>query len=253
MKALYQNKSHFRYLWILLTICQLGWSQPNRALIKDYKTAKQNASNKFVNFNINNRKALYQGMDVLPRLIWGKLKGKYLIYHKCAIKNQDYYIVFYDYDNDRTADQFVLQTMDRKELRDDFGFIYDLNNDGKIDYIIYNGGSMITNDDPFFHYFYHWIDTNYDGQIDALAYNYVIYDEDTRPDPSKIFWIIDLDHDGKPDRVDSVDGATGNTSEIKSSGGIWDYKTLFGPKQINPNDENYFKMYSEFLNAVNSD
>ena len=251
MKALIKYVSSLIFIFLLVINTTL-WSQSNRLVIKDYRKAKEKAINKFGAFDMSNRVELYQSMDFLPRLVWGKLDRKFIKANKCKINNKDYLIAFYDYDNDGLADQFVLQTLDKKEINDEFGFIYDLNKDGKTDYIIYNGGLMITNDNPFFYYFYHWIDTNFDGLIDALVYNYVIYSNDSNPDPNKIFWIMDIDKNGKPDSVDFIDCQKGNVNPIKVSEGIWTYNTLFGSKTINSDDENYFNMYSEFLKAVNT-
>lgn len=252
MKSLIKHTCYSMFLLLFVMMNSSVWSQSNRMIIKEYKKAKENVMNKFASFDINNRMELYKSMDLLPRLIWGKLNRKFLTDHKCIIKNRDYSIAFYDYDNDGFADQFVLQTLDKKEIKDEFGFVYDLNKDGKIDYIIYNGGLMITNDNPFFKYFYHWIDTNYDGIIDAIVYDYVIYSNDSHPNPNKIFWIMDLDKNGKPDSVDFIDVHSGNVNPIIASEGIWSYNTLFGIKTINSNDENYYIMFSEVLKAVNT-
>ena len=62
-------------------------------------------------------------------------------------------MVFYDLDNDSQMDQFVLQTIEGKDMQQEFGFPYDLNRDGKIDYIIYNGGTAISNTNEIFYYF----------------------------------------------------------------------------------------------------
>ena len=250
MNGLIKHASYFVFLLLLILVNSPVWSQSNRMIIKEYKKVKENAINKFSSFNINNRKELYQTMDLLPRLVWGKLNRKFLKDHKCIINNKDYLIAYYDFDNDEIADQFVLQTLDRQEIQNEFGFIYDLNKDGKTDYIIYNGGFMITDENPFFQYFYHWIDTNFDGIIDALAYNHVIYFNDLRPDPNKIFWIMDIDKNGKPDSVDFIDIKKDDFNTINSSEGVWNYKTLFGDKIINSDDENYFRLYSEFLRGV---
>jgi len=143
-------------------------------------------------------------MDLLPRLIWGKLKIKFLFKNKYTIGNESNLIAFYDLDKDGVPDQFVLQSLEEVTYNNEFGFIYDLNNDSTMDYIIYYGGNIISKDNQLYYYFYHWIDTNYDGDIDALAYNIVIYPNNSKPDPNKILWIMDIDKNGKPDFVDYV-------------------------------------------------
>jgi len=245
------NYISFLILSCLLGTYTLAWSQSNKTIIKEYKKAKKEAIDKFGEFDLTNRMELYQLMDQLPRIVFGKLQPKLLANKNYTINNTDYLVAFYDYDNDGLADQFVLQTLGKKIINNEFGFIYDLNKDGKMDYIIYNGGSMITNDDPFFYYFYHWIDTNFDGIVDALAYNNIIYFNDSRPDPTKIFWIMDIDKNGKPDLVDFIDIKKGNVNPINDSEGIWTYKNLFGSKTIHSEDNKYFDLYNDFLEAVN--
>lgn len=103
----------------------------------------------------------------------------------------------------------------------DFGFIFDLNQDGKIDYVVFNGGpeykkthlnkeemkasltdwfegsqssGLIIWDN------FHLIDSNGDGKFDILVYNAVDPNGDGVPDEGMTAWVYDSDFDGVADR-----------------------------------------------------
>lgn len=234
--------------FLVVSIQLLG--QSNRALIKEYRSAKEKAA-KVTEFNMDNRAELYQSMDLIPRIVWGKMKAKLLYKKQFYLSNEPYFMVFYDFDNDEIADQFVIETLKGKELTSEFGFLYDINNDGKIDYIVFNGGFMAGKNNDFYYFFYHWIDTDFDGKIDALVYNIVVYPNDTLPDSNKIIWVMDRDKNGKPDSVDCIDIQKKQVNPLIASDGIWNYNTIFGAKKVDSNDSNYFKIYNEYLTAIN--
>lgn len=250
MKVIRIDIKHYVLIVVLcMGITSLG--QSKKGLIKEYKHAVEKVVSNRSLHNINDRLELYKSMDQVPRIIWGKASRKLILKKKIRINSSDLIMGLYDYDNDHVPDQFVLETLKGKILNQEFGFIYDLNKDSKIDYIIYYGGAMITEESPLVFYFYHWIDTNYDNKIDALAYCHIVYENETLPDPQKILWIMDKDKNGTPDFIDSLDMITGKTTALQPKNGVWNYTDLFGPKTVNANDENYFKLYTEYLKAIN--
>ncbi len=224
--------------------------QSGKADIREYRRARERALKERIPFDMDMRMDLYVSMDQLPRFLMEKLKPTLLRSSKASVQGQVYWLAFYDFDGDDLPDKFALQTHDKKVMPDDFGFLYDLNRDGETDYIIYNGGSMITGSSPFYHYFYHWIDSNFDGKIDVIAYVHVIYSEGSRPDPTKVFWIMDRDGNGAPDLVDFTDNKDQSSHPIELSEGVWTYRTLFGLKTIDPEDKAYFDLYNQYLEAV---
>lgn len=237
---------------ILLALCNpVCRGQTGRAAIKEYRQARERAVGAFTPFDMDRRIDLYQAMDRLPRILLEKLQPKWIAEKSCTLNSKAYWLSFYDFDRDGQADQFVVQTQDKKALPNDFGFLYDLNGDGAADYIIYYGGSMITDQNPFYRYFYHWLDTDCDGRIDAVAYSHVVYSEDARPDPNKVFWIMDRDGDGAPDHVDYTDLSGRTTHQVLPSEGVWEYTTLFGPKSIASEDAMFFGLFNEYLEGVN--
>ncbi|MCX7771201.1 MAG: hypothetical protein N2202_09025 [Proteobacteria bacterium] len=103
-----------------------------------------------------------------------------------------------DRNGDGKPDEFLYFTKKREKTQE-LGFIYDLNRDGKIDYIVFNGGPMFTKEFTFYWMNYHWIDSNYDGKIDILVYNDIDLDGDKFIDEGITAWIYDKDFDGSTD------------------------------------------------------
>ena len=242
---------HTLFLWFSLLIT-ISWSQSNKTVIKKYHNAYDKIVNKHVPFDINNKNEIYKSMDLLPRMIWGKLKMKFLFNKKSKLENNDYLIAFYDLDRNKVSDQFVLLTKEGKMLNQEFGFIYDLNNDKKIDYIIYNGGSIITINNTIYYYFYHWIDTDYNGSIDTVVFNNVLFPGESKLNSNNTLWIIDSDKNGKPDIVNFLNTKSGKINPLKASDGIWSYKTISKRTEtVNSNNTHFFDPFSEFLIEIN--
>ncbi len=240
----------FQVLFCFLLVSIESSGQSKKALIKEYKFALEKIW-KLSSFNNDNRMDFYQSMDLLPRIVWGKLESKFLTKKQCTINNESYMLVLSDYDNDAIADQFVLQTLDGKDVWKEFGFMYDLNKDGKIDYIVYNGGFELSKNNDFYYFFYHWIDADFDGKMDALAYNVFVHPGDSLPDPNTVLWIMDTDKNGEPDSIDCIDIQNRNVTSLNALDGIWNFNDAFGSKTVNLNDDNYFKTMNEYLKALN--
>jgi len=219
--------------------------------VKEYRQAMNNLYTSFSHFDIDRRIQLYQTVEKITRIAWEGLQSKFINKRSVSLSQGRYEMAFYDFDKDHLPDQFRLSTEEGKAMPQDFGFIYDLNQDKRFDYIVYFGGSMITNDGDINYYFYHWLDTDYDGKIDAVANAIFIHPKETRPDPERIFWVMDLDKNGKPDHVDFTEIKSGEKIQLTPEDGIWHYNTLFGAKEIDAAKEGYFDAYSEYLEAIN--
>lgn len=245
-----ETRALFLTLICLLLVSFGSLGQSKKALIKEYKNGKENAS-KMLPFNRDNRMDFYQSMEFLPRIVWGKIEQKLLLKKQCIISDVSYLLALYDYDTDGIADQFVLQTLEGKNVSQEFGFMYDLNKDGKTDYVVYNGGLAMDKNNDFYYYFYHWIDSNFDGTIDVLTSNVFVSPGDSLPDPNPVLWIMDTDKNGKPDSIDCIDIKNRNVNSLKASEGIWSFNDMFGSKTVNSNDDQYFKFVNEYLKALN--
>lgn len=102
-----------------------------------------------------------------------------------------------DRDGDGRADEFLHKFDDGKPSADR-GAIFDLNDDGRIDYIVFIGGIGITDRMTVTPTHYHLIDSNYDGVMDISVYN-VDRDGNQRLDEGVTAWVYDRDFDGTLD------------------------------------------------------
>jgi hypothetical protein len=82
----------------------------------------------------------------------------------------------------------------------DFGFLLDLDGDGKVDYLVFNGGPLFDKTLTKMHWMnYHWIETDRDGRVDVLVFNAVDLDGDHFYDEGVTAWLYDRNHDGLVD------------------------------------------------------
>lgn len=90
-------KVSFLILFRLLLLSMATLSQSQRALIAEYRKARetilQNAP-----VTMDNRMAFYQSMDRLPRIVWGKVAQKVLSKKEFFLYGKPYLLAFYDYD-----------------------------------------------------------------------------------------------------------------------------------------------------------
>lgn len=221
--------------------------------IEKYKSTKEKISATFVPFDISRRAELYQSMDMLPQIVWGKVEPNLINKKTLTLSGSDILIEYYDLDRDKIVDLFVFKDpKGEKNFRQDFGFPYDLNKDGRFDYILYNGGLALSNNKDFYHYLYHWIDTDFDGKLDVYANNIVSEDKNSETNPNVILWVMDRTKDGKPDLVDLIDIQKGEVAPLESENGIWTYYNMFGVKKID-SDQSYFAVFNELLRVLNEE
>lgn len=122
-----------------------------------------------------------------------------------------------DRDLDRVPDQFAyLQAGERSTQ--EFGFMFDLNKDGRMDYLVFNGGPAITSEAKMYWMNYHWIDSNYDGKVDIKVNNAVSPDSGRLPDSGITAWIYDSDFDGYADKAEYL--GPGIVEPIRENNGI---------------------------------
>lgn len=155
-------------------------------------------------------------------------------------------IKLYDKDSDGIVDTYMhLQAGQQSSL--DFGFVFDLNNDGKMDYIVFNGGPFPTKEMKTGWMNYHMIDSNYDGKIDMLVYN-VDLDDDKSLDTDAWAWLYDNDFDGCIDSGEYL-GPTVK-KPIQEVDGFLIIKGATGEKRFSKKDS---KNTVEFLSGILSE
>lgn len=77
-----------------------------------------------------------------------------------------------------------------------FGFVFDLNEDGRYDHVVFSQGTMIVKPFKIISTFYHNIDSNYDGRIDIWVKPDTDLDHDGTVDEGVFSWLYDRDFDG---------------------------------------------------------
>ena len=148
-----------------------------------------------------------------------------------------------DKDGDGKAEEFVIYPDTQ-----DFGFMFDLNKDGKIDYIVFNQGLAMTKDMKKFYWSkYHWIDSNFDGKIDIHVIPTIDLDGDKFPDEGVTAWIYDTNFDGDVDKAEYL--GKDFQKPIENTEGVFIIKE-WGIESKKGKD--YFPGMSKILSYINS-
>jgi hypothetical protein len=157
---------------------------------------KQNTLNEFDSFDFQKRFYVYEKINEIANLSLKHKSPKVVL--KTKPINGSVFVVF-DSDDDGLADAFAAHPGYQ-----DFGFLFDLNKDCKMDYLILNGGIVPSKDFKAFWFNFHWIDSNNDGKIDIYVENDIDLDGDKLLDNGITAWIYDNDFDGKIDKAEYI-------------------------------------------------
>jgi hypothetical protein len=156
-------------------------------------------------------------------------------------------IALRDRDMDGKADNFAILAPGEVDT-DDFFFIFDLNNDGQMDYFVFNGGLHMTKDIKPVWMNYHFIDSNYDGKIDILVYD-VDLEGDGRIDENLSAWIYDTNYDGVLDKAEYL--GKGFELPIRETEGGFLIKTSTGEKHLEKDKLRDMKLHGLFAEVNN--
>ena len=204
---------------------------------------KEATTDKLGTFKFNERKNIYETFDELANRL--RASRYYVVLKKKEIKIDDKVSVLelVDRDGDGKADQFVLYPT----MTPDFGFMFDLNKDGKIDYIVFNQGLALTKDMKPYWSKYHWIDSNFDGKIDIHVIPTIDLDGDKCPDKGVTAWIYDTNFDGDVDKAEYL--GKDFQKPIENTEGVFIIKE-WGIESKEGKD--YFSRMSKVLSEINS-
>ncbi len=201
-------------------------------------------------FQFEKRLYIYEAVDkIANRLLKSSLYK--VLKEKRTGTFKDYPILkLVDRDGDGKADEF-LYFPEKGERTQEFGFIFDLNGDGKIDYIVFNGGPLFSKDFKKMIWMnYHWIDSNYDGKQDIFVYNDVDLDGDGFFDEGITAWIYDRDFNGTVDEDEYLGRDFSKLIEKKD--GILIVKTALREYKWKTDDKGVFSHGDKIFSDINS-
>jgi hypothetical protein len=231
-------------------ICLRSSAQDKESIARNYYQYNLNRIiDHIVPDRSNMRAKLFMDMDTLPFLIMNQGKAVTIKVETFAFDDEKRTIEFYDLDKDGRADEFHVLTKEGKPSPD-FGFLYDLNRDSIVDYILFWGGFMISHDAQIFKWNHHWIDSDYDGRIDVITNNVLIMPGDKNPDPHYLLWVMDNNRDGKPEVAEIIHLTDGKATPLNQEGDKWHYKDFFDSQEIDPKNEKFFSFYNTLLEKV---
>jgi len=242
-------------------------------------------------FDMDKRQVFHTVLNDAANRLWHSSSSVELKKQKVARSTEFPVLILLDRDKDGRPDEFAY-VPDKgphfachvfflmKEVRvtasyglsQDFGFIFDLNKDGKVDYIIFNGGPIQTkketvNREELNAYLndwfdgsqssglvmwenYHLIDSNGDAKIDIAVYNAVDLNQDRLPDEGVTAWVYDTNFDGVFDRGEYL--AKDFQKDMERKDGVLILQRRYGGiAQFGPGDK-AFAGFDKILFDVNS-
>jgi hypothetical protein len=130
--------------------------------------------------------------------------------------------------------------------------MFDLNRDGRADYLVLNGGSLLHEDlNRRVWMNFHFIDTNHDGRTDIAVYNAVDLDGNDYLDEGITAWLHDTDFDGTVDRAEYL-GPDLNR-EIEKKDDAFHIRRAHGMHvDVQATDPDAFKALDMILSDINS-
>ncbi|AFY46979.1 cytochrome c biogenesis factor [Nostoc sp. PCC 7524] len=153
---------------------------------------------------------IYETIQYHAYALWASLDQRILLEVKSKLGSSDTVLTLMDNNHDGKPDEWIHHPSGDYDSPD-FGFMFDLNQDGKMDYFVFNGGPLFVKEETqnadkifpgLFWMNYHWIDSNYDGHIDIMVFNDIDLDGDGYPDQGITAWVYDDDFDGRVDRTE---------------------------------------------------
>lgn len=195
-----------------------GLAQPAAARSLDREMAAVRTSD--LALPDDRRWATYQAVERLFDLLWRQPASRKVIKRGPAKAIPPLPVLtLEDRSGDGKADFFAYGSADGKARSQEFGAFFDRNGDGRIDWIVYYGGLMMSGQGTFYFWHHHAIDTDGDGRFDIRVYTAVDADGDGKADEGATTWLEDTDHDGRIDRAVRI--VNGTVTPIAPVGGAF--------------------------------
>jgi hypothetical protein len=117
-----------------------------------------------------------------------------------------------DRDKDGTAEFFSYNPLYGSDRTQEFGAFFDLNHDGRPDWIVYYGGFLPTKGVNWLIWNQQAIDTDGDGRFDVRVYGAIDMDGDGFAEDGATTWLYDTNRDGLVDKAEHI--VNGRITEI---------------------------------------
>lgn len=186
-------------LLVLITGCASGIDMEK---LRAFQQQKQSTLEGLGQFEYEKRFDMYETIDALSVRLLMIPRDVPLKTERTATFEGFPLLQLSDRDLDGTADQFAYMPEGGGNTQE-FGLMFDLNRDGRVDYLVFNGGPLFNRDfTKRFWMNFHWIDSNHDGRTDIYVYNAIDLDGDEFLDEGLTAWLFDTDFNGTVDRAE---------------------------------------------------
>jgi hypothetical protein len=206
-------------------------------------------------FDFEKRWDIYQKIDERANQLLKYPKSTVLKKKATRLSGKEYILELIDRTGDGKANEFAYVPKGGGRTQE-FGFIFDLNHDGKIDYIVFNGGPVMIVD-PVTKKFkkmmwmnYHWIDSNYDGKIDIMVFNDIDLESKGIVDEGITAWIYDTEFNGTVGQAEYL--GRGFEQPVEKKDGCFTVKIYTGEKRVCGSDKDFFTDFNTILSDINS-
>ncbi|MGG7567180.1 hypothetical protein ACQ5SO_13590 [Rhodovulum sp. DZ06] len=180
-------------------------------------------------------RAARAAIDATYQALWDKGAGTGV----AALRTETFpgfpFLVLEDRDRDGTPEFYSYNTAPKIGPTQEFGWFGDLSGDGRPDWIVFYGGSLMDENKRLLWWSRHIADRNHDGRFDTMAFDRVDMDRDGLVEAGDTVWIFDADFDGRIDAVEHVIGGVPRPAPMK--GGRFDLRigpATEGPKPGDP-------------------
>jgi hypothetical protein len=160
----------------------------------------------------------YIAMSELFDRVWLHPQSRRVLRKGKASSAKGLIVELEDRDEDGRAEFYAYLPPDGSKETQDFGAFFDLNGDGRPDWIAFHGGSAFTKKAKLFWWHQHGIDTNGDGRFDLRVVEMIDTDGDGFPEKGATAWVYDTDHDGFVDKAEHI--VNGRIRAIKPEDGV---------------------------------
>lgn len=166
---------------------------------RSFQAYKQKTLEELGPFDYDRRAYFLETIEELSMQVRSLPKRKILVSAPVDTIGDGPILALIDIDGDRQPDMYSY-AQEAGGNTQHFGFLYDLNRDGRVDWLTFSQGVMLAKPFKMILTSYHMIDTNYDGRADIWVNPDTDLDQDGFVEQGVFAWLHDTDFDGGIDR-----------------------------------------------------